>query len=283
VDPDLREHGGPELRDIGIADRDRHDTGVDQLEDVFGLEVLIGELDPDRRPAGLLEPRIQRRHALEIAARTAHEHGLPRKVLKRAQRCCARSGHHDLVHSPRIRDEIDLFLTRGGHREARHRDVGVTLRDVGDELVARGRQEQDLGPGSTLGRAVDHLAELSHELVGKAARLEAIVEKEGAVVRHQHAYELARLHPGQIARPGDFARRAARQHGFELGGLRGTLIGRVRQSAGDQQNHDPRRFWRPHGRGPPASLQPIVNRLYHALGTRGRGWRRGAGHTGRPG
>ena len=108
------------------------------------------------------------------------------------------------------------LLARGGDREPRNGDVAVAIRDVGDQSVPRTRQKQCVEPRIGRLAGIERVDELGHELVGEAARLQPVVEKEGLVVGYQHADEPPLAHAGQVALPGHFPRRALLEDRFDL-------------------------------------------------------------------
>ena len=246
VDAHVRQHAGPRARDVPVADRDLHDTCVHEVEDVLGFEVLVGLDDLHRFAASRAQTRVQFLQTLEIAARAPHEHAPAGQVLDARQRGRGGVRDDDLLHACLVRHELDLARAIGRHGQTGHRDIGAPVDHARDELAVLDRDEDDLRLDVALLALRELSAELGHELVRKAARLQAVVEEERAVVGHQHADVAPFAHPVEVACPWHVVRRL-------LAGDRGQGAVRGRpgtgRSGGRSVGGGRLRGWRWRGRG----------------------------------
>ena len=118
---------------------------IQHLQHVLVLERVGHEDQIDRRLAGLLQAVVQRRQAGVVARRLAHMDGLSRELVQRRNRRRRRPGDQDLDVDDLLvrRNEIDDLQALLGDGQVADGDVGVSLVEVGEELVTRRGDDVD--------------------------------------------------------------------------------------------------------------------------------------------
>ena len=118
---------------------------IQHLQHVLVLERVGHEDQIDRRLARLLEAVVQRRQAGVVTRRLAHMDGLSRELVQRRNRRRPRPGDQDLDVDDLLvrRNEIDDLQALLGHRQVADRDVGVSIGEVAEQLVARRGNDVD--------------------------------------------------------------------------------------------------------------------------------------------
>ena len=186
---DLGEDLRPELGLVAVDHDVPDEPAVHHLEEVLVLEGLGGELEADRRLAGLLELRVQAQEALVIAARLADEDLPAGQVLRALEGRRRRAAHDDLVHpgGDRVR-EVHLLAALVGDGQVGRRDVPAARHQPRDELVPAHRDEDHVHPEvSRLQPAVEIVLEGPHAFVGRAALAAPVDEVEGLAVDDEDA------------------------------------------------------------------------------------------------
>ncbi len=100
--------------------------------------------DVDGRLAGLLEPLVEREEVLVVDRRGARVHRLPGQIVHRVDDGRRRPREDHYLHRRGVgrRHEVDDLLALLGHPHV-DGDVAETIGHAGDELVARGRDDQE--------------------------------------------------------------------------------------------------------------------------------------------
>src|SRR5688572_11409596 len=134
----------PEGGDVAVYDRCRYELGVDHLEDILVLKVLVGQYDFHRRLALCLETRVDPDEARVVAARTSVVHLGRREAFGGRRRGRPCGGYKDLADvTGDRRTEVDELEPLGGDREIGRRNIAASRSQRGQQLIAAGGDERD--------------------------------------------------------------------------------------------------------------------------------------------
>ena len=111
ADLDLRQHLGPQLGLVVIDHHERDQAGIEHVEQVLVLEVLVGLDQPQRGALLRREAAAESLEACPVAARVAYPDLLTGQVLDGGEFRRGRSRHHHLLHVLEVGlREVDLLL-----------------------------------------------------------------------------------------------------------------------------------------------------------------------------
>ena len=179
----------PDVRLVFVDHRPGQQAGIDHLQNVFVLEVLIHVLQHDRRATGLFEAGTDRRQMLVVAARSTHVQFLPAQIVDAGDRRRRRTGDEHLLRLVEERcGEIDLCKPCLGDRQIGHDDVAKPLFERREQTRPRHWQEPDTDlVDLLLLPLVELVFERRAELDGRAQLLAAIDEVDRLAERHDDA------------------------------------------------------------------------------------------------
>ena len=215
----------------------REEPGIDHLEQVLVLQVLVGRPHPDLRLAGLAERGVQAPQALVVTAGGADADLLPAEIVEALEGRGGRPGDDQLAHVRQEgRGEVHLLPALGRDGEVGGGDVTPAAEEPREELVPAHRDDDDahldgLAPELLVDVALERLERVVRDSLLPAA----VDEVEGLAVDDQRPDLAALGHPVEVAlrRAGDGQGR----HGL-VGGL-GVRRG-DRGAEQDDQRQEPR-------------------------------------------
>jgi len=233
MDAHLREYLRPQPGLVVVHHDPWNQTGIDHLQQVLVLQVLVRGDQLHGRQAALGERKIQRLEVLVVAAPGPHENLPSRQLVDRPRNRLVLAGDQNfadaIVERPR---EIHLCFPGRGDGEVGCGDVPAPLQQPGDELVARHRHRHHvdllLRPGEIQPR-VEIPLELLDALGDHAALATAVQEVEGLAVDHQRPDDAPLLQAVQVVGVAQILER------LEQGGIGMTRRGR-KQSCQKQQD-----------------------------------------------